>query len=129
MNPEDEKSLHEAKENMGDYKLKTASDYVVPQHLRVSTDKKRAQLLVHRKEVKPSNHQFVHIHRLALYYTVSFAHCNVQIFDTKKDYNQKLLALRDWKLETVEKVKCSTMSLLMQQMTVLFVNVLSFVDL
>lgn len=31
---------------MGDYKLKSADDYVVPDHLRMNTDKARSKLLV-----------------------------------------------------------------------------------
>ncbi len=31
---------------MGDYKLKSAADYVVPDHLRMNTEKARARLLV-----------------------------------------------------------------------------------
>ena len=30
---------------MGDFKLKTAPDYVVPEHLRMDTEKKRLQIL------------------------------------------------------------------------------------
>ena len=38
-------AIKEARENMGDYKLKTAKDYVVPESQRVNADKKRIQLL------------------------------------------------------------------------------------
>ena len=31
---------------MGDYKLKTATDYVVPDHLRMNVDKARGRLLI-----------------------------------------------------------------------------------
>ena len=43
--------LEQARENLGDYKLKTASDYVVPEHQRVTTKKKRQQLLTLRAQV------------------------------------------------------------------------------
>lgn len=43
--PVDVAMIKTAKENMGDYKLKTAEDYIVPEHLRMNTDKKRHQLL------------------------------------------------------------------------------------
>lgn len=36
---------------MGDYKLKTAADYVVPEAQRVTTEKKRQELLLLRKRV------------------------------------------------------------------------------
>ena len=44
--------LEEARENLGDYKLKTASDYVVPEHQRVTTKKKRHQLMMLRAQVR-----------------------------------------------------------------------------
>ena len=43
--PKDKSAIKEAKENMGDYKLKTAKDYVVPESQRVNAEKKRLQLL------------------------------------------------------------------------------------
>ena len=43
--PKDVAAIKEARENMGDYKLKTAKDYVVPESLRVNAEKKRIQLL------------------------------------------------------------------------------------
>ena len=44
--PADVAAIKEAKDNMGDYKLKTAKDYVVPDHLRMNVDKARGRLLV-----------------------------------------------------------------------------------
>ena len=44
--------MEEATQNMGDYKLKSASDYVVGDEQRMSTDKKRRQLLFMRNMVK-----------------------------------------------------------------------------
>lgn len=38
-------AIKEAREKMGDYKLKTAKDYVVPERQRVNADKKKLQLL------------------------------------------------------------------------------------
>lgn len=43
--PKDVAAIKEAQENMGDYKLKTAKDYVVPERQRVNAEKKRIQLL------------------------------------------------------------------------------------
>ena len=43
--PKDLAAIKEARENMGDYKLKTAKDYVVPESQRVNAEKKRIQLL------------------------------------------------------------------------------------
>lgn len=44
--PADIKKIKEAQENMGDYKLKTAKDYVVPDHLRMNVEKARGRLLI-----------------------------------------------------------------------------------
>lgn len=49
--PGERESLEHFKENMGDYKLKTSSDYVVPAHQRVGTKTKRKQLLLLRNQV------------------------------------------------------------------------------
>ena len=38
-------AIKEAKENVGDYKLKTADDYVVPEDQRVNAEIKLMQLL------------------------------------------------------------------------------------
>ena len=44
--PADVAAIKEAQANIGDFKLKTAPDYVVPEHLRIDTEKKRMQMLV-----------------------------------------------------------------------------------
>lgn len=44
--PADVAAIKEAKDNMGDYKLKTAKDYVVPDHLRMNVEKARGRLLI-----------------------------------------------------------------------------------
>ena len=46
------------KMNMGDYKLKTASDYVVPKHQRVTFSKKKRSLLLLRNKVSRSHTPF-----------------------------------------------------------------------
>lgn len=45
-------AIKEAKENMGDFKLKTASDYVVPDHMRMNTDKARSRLVDIEEKVR-----------------------------------------------------------------------------
>ena len=37
--------IYQAQENMGDYKLKTAEDYVVPEQLRMNTNKALRRIL------------------------------------------------------------------------------------
>lgn len=44
--PADVAAIKEAKDNMGDYKLKTAKNYVVPDHLRMNVEKARGRLLI-----------------------------------------------------------------------------------
>nr|XP_006000125.2 PREDICTED: cilia- and flagella-associated protein 44 [Latimeria chalumnae] len=44
--PRDVVAIQEAQENMGDFKLKSAIDYSVPEHLRINTEKKKKQLVV-----------------------------------------------------------------------------------
>ncbi|CAK8686101.1 unnamed protein product [Clavelina lepadiformis] len=75
--PADVAAIREAQANMGDFKLKTAPDYVVPEHLRMDTEKKRYQILVLQGLV----------HR------------------TKSEFNEKLLALRDGKLSMIDEMK------------------------
>lgn len=53
-------AIKEARENMGDYKLKTAKDYVVPESLRVNAEKKRIQLLNLLDQVNCASYLFIH---------------------------------------------------------------------
>lgn len=43
--PQDVQAIHEAKENIGDLKLKSAKDFTVPIHLRMNAERKRAELI------------------------------------------------------------------------------------
>ncbi|XP_056155837.1 cilia- and flagella-associated protein 44 [Lampris incognitus] len=50
-------AIRHAMENMGDFKLKTAKDFTVPEHRRMNTERKRAELValeekVHEKKVE-----------------------------------------------------------------------------
>lgn len=42
--PQDLQAIQEAKENIGDLKLKSAKDFTVPKHLRMNAERKRAEL-------------------------------------------------------------------------------------
>jgi len=42
--PEDVEAIQNAERTIGDFKLKTAADYVVPEGQRVNAEKKRAEL-------------------------------------------------------------------------------------
>jgi hypothetical protein len=49
--PVETAAIKEAEEHMGDYKLKSADDYVVPDHLRMNTEKTITKLLVLKEQV------------------------------------------------------------------------------
>ena len=53
--PHDAAAIKLAEKNIGDFKLKTASDYVVPEEERVNAEKKRAQLLSLKRWVSDFN--------------------------------------------------------------------------
>ncbi|NWU05756.1 CFA44 protein, partial [Cephalopterus ornatus] len=77
-NPKDAEEIKEARENMGCYKLKTASDYKLPEHEYVNTEKKMMQLaslkeLIHRK---------------------------------KSNMNKEIMSLRDLKVSIIDEIKC-----------------------
>lgn len=48
-------AIKEAQANMGDFKLKTAADYVVPEHLRMDAEKKRLQIVTVQELVSRSS--------------------------------------------------------------------------
>ena len=71
--PQDIKAIEEAAKNLGDYKIKTAADYEVPEDQRVNAEKKRRQMILLQES----------IHKIK---------CN---------FNKKLIACRDVKSEVV----------------------------
>ena len=64
--PEEAALVEQFKGNMGDYKLKTASDYVVPKHQRVTFSKKRRSLLLLRNQVCAIWSTLTHTHSLSI---------------------------------------------------------------
>ncbi|NWW51866.1 CFA44 protein, partial [Pedionomus torquatus] len=77
-NPKDSEDIREAQENMGCYELKTATNYKVPEHKRMSTAKKVMQLtslevLIHKKKV---------------------------------NMNKEIMSLRDLKVSIIDEIKC-----------------------
>ncbi|XP_066534174.1 cilia- and flagella-associated protein 44 isoform X2 [Hoplias malabaricus] len=71
--PEDLCAIQLATENMGDFKLKTAKDFTVPEHLRMNVERKSAQLAVLEE----------------------------QIYQRKSKMNARVLALRDSKVALI----------------------------
>jgi len=45
-------AIKDAEERTGDFKLKSAHDYTVPDHLRMNTDKARWRLILMREKVR-----------------------------------------------------------------------------
>ena len=68
--PKDVAAMEHAKKHMGDYKLKTADNYKVPDHLRINADKKRRQMVLLEESV----------------------------YSIKMSFNDRFLALRDLKV-------------------------------
>jgi len=44
-------AIKDAEEQMGDFKLKSAQDYTVPDHLRMNTDKAKSRLILVKEKV------------------------------------------------------------------------------
>jgi hypothetical protein len=70
-------AIDDANNHMGDYKLKTDPDYVVPEHLRINADKKRRQIVLLEESI----------------YTIKMA------------FNDRFLALRDLKQRIKENIR------------------------
>ncbi|XP_030622994.1 cilia- and flagella-associated protein 44 [Chanos chanos] len=75
--PEDVRAIQLAQETMGDFKLKTAKDYTVPEHLRMNTEKKTTQLVILEEK----------------------------IYTLKTEMNIRILALRDRKVELISQLR------------------------
>ncbi|XP_043929077.1 cilia- and flagella-associated protein 44 [Protopterus annectens] len=75
--PLDVAAIKEAQEKMGDFKLKSAKDYSVPEHLRVNAERKTEQLIV----------------------------LEGLIHDLKADMNRRILSLRDLKIATIDQIQ------------------------
>ncbi|XP_077051647.1 cilia- and flagella-associated protein 44 [Siphateles boraxobius] len=85
--PKDVEAIRLAKEKMGDFKLKSAKDFTVPEHLRMNVDKKRVQLMELEKK----------------------------IFEKKSEMNSRVMALRDSKVEIVSQLHAKVEQLQMIQ--------------
>ncbi|KAM4046708.1 cilia- and flagella-associated protein 44 isoform 2-T2 [Anomaloglossus baeobatrachus] len=75
--PADVLAIKNAKENMGDFKLKTAKDYTVPEHMRVNAERKRNELAL----------------------------LESMIHEHKSSMNRSIMKLRKLKIETIETMK------------------------
>uniref|UniRef100_W5M594 Cilia and flagella associated protein 44 n=1 Tax=Lepisosteus oculatus TaxID=7918 RepID=W5M594_LEPOC len=74
--PRDVEAIKIAQDNMGDFKLKTAKDFTVPEHLRMNAEKKRVQLV----------------------------NLEEKMHDLKTDMNEKIMSLRNSKVESIRQI-------------------------
>ncbi|XP_054613707.1 cilia- and flagella-associated protein 44-like [Dunckerocampus dactyliophorus] len=81
--PRDVQAICEAKENIGDLKLKTDKDFTVPKHLRMSADRKKAEI----KDLEDN------------------------IREKQTEMNREIWALRDCKLHLVAKLQVQAQQL------------------
>ncbi|NXI56381.1 CFA44 protein, partial [Chloroceryle aenea] len=77
-NPKDVEEIKAAQENIGYYKLKTDTNYRVPEHKHVNTEKKMMQL----------------------------ASLEALIHKRKVDMNKEIMSLRDLKVSIIDEIKC-----------------------
>jgi hypothetical protein len=70
-NPQDEQEIRTARATLGNFQLKTSSDYVVPEHLRSNTKQKKRRI----------------------------AAITLNIYETKKVFNEKVRTARNEKIE------------------------------
>ncbi|XP_038057956.1 cilia- and flagella-associated protein 44-like isoform X2 [Patiria miniata] len=75
--PADVAAIKDAQDHMGDFKLKTAKDYSVPEHLRMNALKKRNQLVTLEEMI----HKY------------------------KSDFNRRVVALRDKKIGIIKEIQ------------------------
>ncbi|XP_060090627.1 cilia- and flagella-associated protein 44 [Heteronotia binoei] len=76
--PTDVQNIKDAQENMGDFKLKTATNYKIPEHMRMNAEKKTNQL----------------------------ASLEVAIHEKKLSMNKWIISLRDLKVAITEEIQC-----------------------
>ncbi|XP_055500679.1 cilia- and flagella-associated protein 44-like [Leucoraja erinacea] len=85
--PNDVLAIKNAQEHMGDFKLKTAPDYTVPEHLRINAEKKRNQLILLEE----------------------------LIHELKSEMSEKIISLRNTKLDIIEQITNLTKELVLIQ--------------
>ncbi|KAM8827411.1 cilia- and flagella-associated protein 44 isoform 2-T2 [Spinachia spinachia] len=78
--PQDVEAIREAKENIGDLKLKSDKDFTLPKHLRMNAERKRAELIGLEEK----------------------------IFEKQTEMNGRIVALRDSKVQLVSQLHAQT---------------------
>ncbi|KAM9820225.1 LOW QUALITY PROTEIN: cilia- and flagella-associated protein 44 [Neosynchiropus ocellatus] len=98
--PQDVQAICEAKDTIGDFKLKSAKDFTVPKHLRMTLEKKRAEkrsLEEKLGRMQPLNSSGIMKHVI----TMSFTH---QLREKQAEMNRQILGLRDTKVRLVSEL-------------------------
>lgn len=65
--PQDVQAINEAKENIGDLKLKSAKDFTVPKHLRMNAERKRAELIGLEENVHTNTQTLTYLNTQLIY--------------------------------------------------------------
>ncbi|XP_007516403.1 cilia- and flagella-associated protein 44 [Erinaceus europaeus] len=76
--PKDVQAIKEAQLYMGDFNLKTAADYKIPEHMRINAAKKEEEL----------------------------GHLDTMVHSKKLHMNKSILSLRDLKIAVIEEIQC-----------------------
>ncbi|KAJ3323577.1 Cilia- and flagella-associated protein 44 [Boothiomyces sp. JEL0866] len=91
--PKDVAAIRHAINHMGDYKLKTAANYIVPESERVDADKKKRQIMLLNESIKNLKEQFNEKVLNLRTKKVQLAELIIKSNEKLKDLNQKLAAL------------------------------------
>ncbi|KAJ3258529.1 Cilia- and flagella-associated protein 44 [Boothiomyces macroporosus] len=91
--PKDVAAIRHAINNMGDYKLKTAANYIVPGSERVDADKKKRQIMLLNESVKNLKEQFNEKVLNLRTKKVQLAELIINSNEKLNGLNQKLIAL------------------------------------
>ncbi|KAL9643286.1 hypothetical protein ABK040_014742 [Willaertia magna] len=94
--PEEISKILKAQQNMGDYKLKTSSDYVTPDHQRMTAEKKLRQIIL----LQESMHTLRMVFNVRL---LGLRDLKMRLIEKFKGYNEKILDINN-KLGITEKV-------------------------
>ena len=109
--PQDVAAIAWAEKNMGDFKLKTDENYVVPEHQRINADKKRRQVLMavwdgssflRCRDVLCRGNAVCNAPQMVL--------LEESVHSIKMGFNDRFLALRDLKRRIVDSVRARTLA-------------------
>lgn len=107
--------IREARENIGDLKLRTETDQAVPEHLRMNPEKKRVEIMGLEISVKNHKHTslctFYWIHHHLRFVPWFLSVLSTQIREQQTQMNSRIMALRDSKLDLVSRLQSQVQQL------------------